>query len=508
MADRTVNVTNPPRRGESRRRPGRRTGALALALAALMALLAADPAPAADAPEAAPTAAPALDRPNIVFVLTDDQTYESLDVAMPYLSSRPGGDWITFTDAVVNTANCCPSRATILTGQYSDAHGVTRNDLGARLDDDHTVAAWLDGAGYETALIGKYLNDYPWNRPTSYIPPGWDRWWVYDDQSSPQDGTGYVLNENGTSVFYPKRNRNYTTDVYRDHAVDFIDTAPEPFFVTISTKAPHAPFESARRHRDAFDDLEVVHPPNFNEADVSDKPRWVQALPLLSPREEQRQAIDRVRAYRAILAIDEAVEQITDAVDRRGVLDRTVIVFMSDNNLSFGSHRWKQKKVCPYEECIHVPLMIRYPGAGNGTVGDVVSNADLASTFAELAGTSPDIAQDGHSLVPLLRGEPSARPGAVLIAKPPPDDRPWASLLPSARPAEADPTGGPRSDGYGVTNYYGLRTRRWTYVEYQNGERELYDLRRDPHQLDNLAEDPAYADRVTRLSRRLDRMRP
>lgn len=445
-----------------------------------------------------PAVAAGLTRPNIVLVVTDDQTFESFPAAMPFLAAEPGGSWVRFTNAVVNVSNCCPSRATILSGRYSHHTDVRTNEDGWKFDAANSIATWLRSGGYRTSLIGKYLNDYPWDRGAGYVPPGWDDWVGYSPNAV-NDGSGdYVLVENGTPVRYDVTvEGNYSTDVFRRKAVNFVKTASEPFFLYLTTRQPHYPANPAARHLDAFAGLNPWRPPNFNEQDVSDKPAWVRNLPRLTAAQRAEIDVQRQNAYRALLAVDEMVKAVFRQVKLRGLLDNTVIIFMSDNNVAMGEHRFALRKTCPYEECIHVPLAVRYPGTTQRTVDQVVSNVDIAPTIADLAGVAPTIAQDGRTLRPLLEGTAVNWPDEALLSKGP-------STTPDA------PDYGPGDDDGGdapkIGSYWGIRTRQWKYVEYRSGERELYDLAADPWELTNRAGAASHAVVEAELAERLARL--
>lgn len=408
--------------------------------------------------------------PNILFILTDDQTVEEFNAnTMPYLMSEPGGKWVKFSNAMVNTPLCCPSRATILSGQYSRHHGVLNNHKGRQLNDSATVATWLNSAGYRTSLIGKYLNGYPFrNVPADYIPPGWDEWNAFKKEPGYYD---YTLNENGTAVTYGATNADYSTDVLKRKALQFIDASTQPFFLYFAPYAAHDPYTPAQHYATAFSDLQMPRSPSFNELDVSDKPEWIRSRSLLTARGQQNQDRDRKSQYRTLLSVDDAIEEFFSTLSSRGILDNTVVVFMSDNGHLLGEHRVRTK-VSEYEESHAVPMWIRVGSAIAKTEPKLVSNVDLASTFTELAGVTPTIPQDGRSLVPLLDGSAAGWRHGVLLE--------WLGETAVGKSSLAPP-------------YYGVRTRAYKYVELSTAEKELYDLSVDPYEVHNVAGDPAYA---------------
>jgi N-acetylglucosamine-6-sulfatase len=417
-------------------------------------------------------------RPNILVVLTDDQHMYHLK-NMPFLSSKPRGKWVRFPRAFLNVPFCCPSRATILTGQYAHHHGINGSN-GSKLDDSSTIATWLDGAGYRTGLVGKYLNGYPFRTDVdNYIPPGWDYWASFLDV----DHYNYSLNENGKSVFYGSRPKDYSTDVLRRKAMHFLDTTPlnKPFFLLLSTHAPHEPSLPAPRHEGVYEDLPMFYGPNFNEADVSDKPTWVRNLPL-----RPKGGIDQRQrgASEALLAVDESIKVIMNKLVERGQLKNTIVLFMTDNGFSFGAHRWVEKK-CAYEECVRTPLLIRYPARPINRVDKrLVSNVDIAPTIADLAQASPTIRVDGRSLVPLLNNR--RRLG-------------WRSSLLLAYQ-------GPVTSGESP-NFWAVRTRGWKYVELATGEKELYNLKSDPFELVNVINNLSSASVIPYLRQELNRLK-
>jgi N-acetylglucosamine-6-sulfatase len=409
--------------------------------------------------------------PDIVLILTDDQRWDELGPRfMPNVQALLVDRGVTFSNAFVVNSLCCPSRASILTGQYSHTTGVYQNsgDHGgfSVFEDGSTIATWLRDAGYRTSLIGKYLNGYN----TSYLPPGWDRWVAFQGADVGGAYYEYDLNIDGTLVHHGHEESDYSTDVLASEADSFIRTTDrgQPIFLYFAPFAPHTPYAPAPRHGSAFRHLPPRRPPNFNEEDVSDKPQWVQELPLLSP-EKERQAIETRKAqFRTLLSVDDAVDTILTALSGTGRLSNTLVVYMSDNGLSLGEHRWNEKKAA-YEEDIRVPLIARYdplvPSAR--TDRHLVTNIDLAPTFADVAGVEAgDV--EGMSLVPLLSS---------------PDPVEWRKDF------LVEHLG-----GLEIPTYCAVRSAGFSYVSYVTEEEELYDLGLDPYQLVNVAADMAYAD--------------
>ena len=454
----------------------------------MLALILLLPGVVAVSPPATSSAGP-LEKPNIIFFLTDDQTVEAIGhnpTAMPYLRARlddPTDHWITFDQAFLNTPICCPTRATLFTGLSSHHTGVETNGQGAALRafESSTIATWLHTAGYYTGLVGKYINKYPFGAPF-YTPPGWDRW-----VANFNDYYNYTNDEDGTLVRYGSDPADYSTDVLARKAVDFIATAPtdQPFFLFAAPKAGHDPYTPAPRHVDAFAGMQPTRRPDFNEADVSDKPTWVQHLGRMGPELIRQQDLDRQHQFESLLAADDAVRDIFHALEARGELDHTVFIFMSDNGFAFGEHRWKTKK-CEYEECTRTPLLIRYPGVGSRVDHSLVSSIDVAPTLAALAGIQPASCVDGRSLVPLVLQRRISWRGGVLLHT--------------------------IDDAYPMPGYWGIHTKAYLYVEFTNGEKELYDLKgvlgpADPYELTNRVRDPAYAAVEAHLASRLLRLK-
>lgn len=430
-------------------------------------------------------------KPNILFILTDDLDTAAVEY-MPRVKSLIAERGVSFSNYFVNISLCCPSRASILRGQYAHNTGVYTNNKADgsfiyfyKQDlEKSTIATWLQDEGYRTAFIGKYLNGYPRQASPDYVPPGWDEWYSPINDSG-YLGYNYTLNENGNMASYGIEPDDYSTDVYTNKARQFIDRAAQdkqPFFAHVSYFAPHQPAISAPRHRHLFTQKQVPRTNSFNEADVSDKPAYIRNLPLLNRAEQAK--IDRLyqRRLRSLQAVDEGVASLIETLKANNQLDNTYIVFTSDNGFRLGQHRLPFGKETAYEEDIHLPLYIRGAGIPKGKVIDeIVGNIDLAPTFAELTGTKIPKFVDGRSLVGLMHSQISSWRQVFLIEHR--QDSPEA-LIPS---------------------YAGLRTKNCTYVEYENNERELYNLTQDPQQLENIS-DRIAPESIEAYSQHLDRL--
>ncbi|HKF44346.1 MAG TPA: sulfatase, partial [Thermoanaerobaculia bacterium] len=342
---------------------GRRSLVLLVAASSLLADASAErqrPSGAARASAAAARSATAS-APNIILVLTDDQDVQlASGDYMPRVRKRLAERGVSFTSYFVPLSLCCPSRTTLLRGQYPHNTGVLTNSLPnggfekayASGVESATIATLLHDAGYRTALLGKYLNGYPETASPNYIPPGWDEWYS-PSSGNPYTEYNYTLNENGKLVPYGETAADYLTDVMRSRAVDFIQRSAasptQPLFVYFATYAPHEPFTPAPRHAGMFSDAIAPRPPSFNETDVSGKPEYIRRRPPLS--DAQISSIDRDyrNRVRSLQAVDEAVSDILDALAAAGRLSNTYVFFTSDNGFHMGEHRLMPGKYTPYE---------------------------------------------------------------------------------------------------------------------------------------------------------------
>ena len=440
-------------------------------------------------------------RPNVVVVETDDQTARQL-AYMPIVLREIGGQGVTFDNSFVSYSLCCPSRATFLTGQYPHNHGVFDNVLpyGSfyRLRGGNTLPVWLRGAGYRTIMLGKYLNGYGSHDPTE-VPPGWSDWHVLISDFT-YHYFGFKMNENGRVRSYPPTASNYQTDVITRKAVNLIGRAargPRPFFMWTTYVAPHFAFDAkpepddptymrtpvpAPRDRNRFAGVPLPLTPAYDESDVRDKPATVRVHPRFDVTIDHAITENWQQSLEALQAVDRGVGRIVDELRRAGALRNTLLVFTSDNGYYFGEHRLAREKILPYEPSIRVPLLMRGPGVPAGTHREqLVSNQDLAPTIAAAAGVRPRLPEDGLSLLPVIR-HPEVQPGRDLLIE---------GLYRSV----------PR------VVFSAVRSRRWFYAEYSNGERELYDLLGDPDELVNRDLDPAYAGIEADLAERLAGLR-
>lgn len=465
--------------------------------------------------------AAAKPRPNVVVIETDDQTSEEMRVMRNTLQLI-GAQGTTFDNSFVSLSLCCPSRSTFLTGQYAHNHGVLTNSPPnggfAKLDHTNTLAVWLEKAGYNTALVGKYLNGYGKKGQETLIPPGWTEFHAGVNLSY----LNWTLNDNGTLVHYGSSPGDYQTDVLSAKAVDVINRRiPEakPLFMWVTYHAPHAggPQEAddpkglgtvnvADKYKNHFATEPLPNMPSFNEADVSDKPIGIRNRPLLTQakiaaiREAYQQQLE------SLLSVDDGVGAIVDALRAKGELANTLLVFTDDNGFFHGQHRVPSGKVLLYEPSIRVPLLMRGPGVPKGIhLKQIVANIDLAPTIVAIAKAKAGRVMDGRSLLPLFK-HPSQQWGRDLLIERGPAGEKKTGAGQMGEIGNGDNGNQGKTAAPGDQRFAGIRTPRYLYAEYANGEKELYDLAKDPDELSNLAFDPAYATIRAQFSARLAKL--
>ena len=388
-------------------------------------------------PQSAQSAARS-EKPNIVFVLTDDMRKDDLRF-VPETRSLVGNRGMEFDNAFVTFAMCCPSRASILTSLYPHNHLVFTNEApeggepGFRHLDNSTLATWLDDAGYRTALFGKYFNGYA----GTYQPPGWDVW-----------------HPNEPDTLRAQRAEHFIRASAQDKA---------PFFAYVALQTPHPPAKPPARYADRYPNLRVPRTRDFNEKYVSDKPYWIRTAHRVSSK--GKDAADKLYRNRArsLLEVDDIVKRLYSALQETGQLDNTYIIFTSDNGFHFAEHRsHPPRKSTAYEPDIRIPLLVRGPGIAAGTHrSEMVLNNDLGVTMADLAGVRPTRKVDGRSFVPILRGNSPAWRSAFLV------ENPTSTVVPAFRTLR-------KSDGKKMTQFY------------NRGVLETYFLSEDPRELRNV----------------------
>jgi arylsulfatase A-like enzyme len=448
-----------------------------------------------------------LAKPNIVVVMTDDQDDTGSMAYMPQTLALIAKHGVTFKNSFVNLPLCGPSRASFFTGQAAHNHGIRANsplDAGGweafKSKEGNSLPVWLQGAGYKTALVGKYLNRYgqqsiygawlAWfggligvefkgptiGNPRDWVPPGWNLWYAFSGTRPKY--YDYSINENGAMFHFGTEPQDYSTDVLKERAVRFIrdqSASPDPFFLYIAPKASHAEGPRAipsPQYKDALKQVRLPESPAFNEADLRRKA--IKAARVDNATREDLEKTYR-NALRSLQSVDDLVAAVVGALNGTGKLDNTVVIYTSDNGFLFGDHRLIGKTAA-YEGSIKVPLLMRGPGIPQDQTRDqLVSNLDVTATIVDLAGAKAGVALDGKSLVPLFADA----------------DAPWRSALLIESPVT-------RFDKK-TNRYAAVRTATQKYVRYDGGFEELFDLAADPYELKNAVADEAHAGALSAL---------
>ena len=514
------------------------------------------------------TAAETPERPSFVVIQTDDQTIDQLYAsfgqpklqAMPNTLNMIAKRGMTFNRYYVPYPLCCPSRVSLMTGRYAHNNGVKGNvqpnggyfGFSFRGAYTHNLATWLQGAGYRTIHVGKFLNGYgdePYDNGTS-VPPGWNAWHTVLKADTNHYYYGYTLNNNGaiegpfgdSGTWEPREYRvrddigcpyaplnglpcYYETDTLTNYAIgELHETPPEqPFYLQVDYTAPHGDFrhpagpEPAPRHYDWFKGAPLPHDRSegFAEGNVADKPSFIRNAPYLSLSDIHTYRVYYDKALESLRAIDDGVKGLLDTLGTQHRLRNTYVIFVSDNGFFYGEHRLIGGKFLAYEPATHLPFLIRGPHIRAGTQSnELAANIDIAPTILELAGVEPDKSMDGRSLTPFLH-DPElttlrpllfesfvetndvtdngaiAEPGdqsstASQGANVPALQRSGASASSKGEPGATASLLAPPKD------YEGIRLGRYKYIAWPDGEKELYDIEKDPNELNNIVRIPNY----------------
>ena len=382
------------------------------------------------------------DRPNILIIVTDDQRDAGTMHVLPRTAALFGDAGTRFEHGVVTTPLCCPSRASIFSGQYTHNHGVHKNVQGERFDTDHSIQAELSEAGYHTALVGKFLNGVDIEKP----PPHFDRYAVFDDGYYDQtfNVDGELVEPEYSTTFIQEKSLEYLEAFESDDAT--------PWMMEIAPFAPHGPGAPEAKYADA-DVGDFEETPATTERNLSDKPAYVRESVASLER------VKRVRreGLRSLLSVDDLVAAVFEQLEATGEANNTLAFFLSDNGWQWFEHQ-QQNKRYPYNDSIEVPFYARWPARTDlvpaGEVDDerIVANIDIAPTVYEAAGVDPDYTVDGRSIF-------SSDRRRILVE--------WTA---------DDP----------IPKWRALWTPTSSYIVYpETGERELY-APRDPWQLRNV----------------------
>jgi arylsulfatase A-like enzyme len=465
-------------------------------------------------------------QPNIVVIVVDDQP--ALDGRlmsyMPNTMANIVSKGIALTDFHSESPFCCPARAGFFTGQHSHNHGVVLNQA-SLFKCTMSLATQLRGVGYETDLVGKYFNAYR-KIASRGVPAGWDHFAAFGEPAY----YNYTLYVDGFARPYSTTVGEYSTDVLSGIAVNDIKHADpnKPLFLWTAPYAEHASLAVAPRYVGAPQCKNVPpwKPPNWNESDVSDKPGYVQANPLITKGPSGQNM--RKNCWVG-LAVDDMVGAIVDALRETGRLENTILVYSGDNGMNEGEHRLSGK-AAPY--ATNIPFYIAWP-AGLGTtprtISEPLQNIDFAPTICALAGCTigpfpnGQLKPDGVDFSGLLRGNTTYLPRDAVLdempaqqGKDPTDPPVWYAV----RTTAASPLA---RQGCALASVAGCR---WHYIEYATGEHELYDVSDgpywqwnpsmpgDPAELNNLlapgspwANDPANAHIHATLQQRLAQLK-
>ena len=451
-------------------------------------------------------------RPNILFIMSDDHASHAMSCYGSRINQTPHLDRIAeggmrYDNCFCTNSICTPSRATILAGTYNHVNGVTT--LSTPMDNRlQTYPKLLRASGYQTAMIGKWhLGQGPTHEPT-----GFDFWRVLPGQGLYHDPE--MIDAQGRRVF-----KGYVTDLITDMSLEWLNNRDRdrPFCLMCHHKAPHRRWEPDEKHAHMYDGIDIPEPETFDddysnrasaaaaatmriERDLSPDDLKVPVPEGLTPAEEKSWKYQRyIKDYlRVVASIDDNVGRLLDYLDEEGLTENTMVIYTSDQGFFLGDHGWYDKRFM-YEESLRMPFIARYPRQVRpGTVNeDMILNVDFAPLFLDLAGI--DVPEDwqGRSFRPLLQGQTPADWRTSLYY------RYWMHKA-----------------HHNVYAHYGVRTLRFKLIYYYSDalgqlgaidetyepEWELFDLEKDPFELNNVVDEPAYADTVQALKDELHRL--
>jgi N-acetylglucosamine-6-sulfatase len=511
---------------------------------------------------------PSDEPPSFVVIQTDDQTLDGLYATfraypgapttrvMPNTLDLIAKRGMTFDRYYVSYPLCCPSRTSLLTGRYAHNDGVRGNvqpnggyfGFSFRAAMTHNLATWLHGAGYRTIHIGKFLNGYgdaPYDSGTT-VPPGWDAWHTVLKADTHHYFYGYTLNNNGQiegpygdsgswetreygvrddfgCPFAPIEGHPclYQTDVFNWMATEEMRATPpgQPFYLQLDYTAPHGDFrrpagpEPALRHYDWFKGKRLPHDRSggFDEGNVNDKPRFIRDASHLTPSEKHTYRVYYEKQLESLRSIDDGVKQLIGTLAQTQRLHNTYVIFTSDNGFFFGEHRLLGGKFLAYEPATHLPLLIRGPGIEPGAeTGELAANVDIAPTVLQLAGAKADKSIDGRSLVPYL-ADPELRTHRPVLfesfveSSDVEGEGSISRVRPQAR-RQARRSGAKASLLAPPKDYAGIRLGPYKYIAWPTGEKELYDINRDPYELNSLQRVPNFFPIRNFLHRQMKRL--
>jgi N-acetylglucosamine-6-sulfatase len=542
---------------------------LAAGLLALLCALVLGTGHARALPIEEPPLDPNPEPPSFVVIQTDDQTLDGLYAtftpfpgaaeirSMPNTLDLIAKKGMTFNRYYVSYPLCCPSRVSLLTGRYAHNTGVKGNvqpnggyfGFSFRAAYSHNLATWLQGAGYRTIHIGKFLNGYgdePYDNGST-VPPGWTSWHTVLKADTNHYFYGYTINNNGQisepygesgswetreygqrdpagCPFAPEEGRPclYETDIFNWMArEELLATPPEqPFYLQLDYTAPHGDFrrpagpEPAPRNYDWFKGAKLPHDRSegFDEGNVSDKPSFIREAEHLTPNDKRTYKVYWEKQLESLRSIDDGVKEVLDTLGQLHRLRNTYILFTSDNGFFFGEHRLIGGKFLAYEPATHLPFLIRGPGIEPDTsTGELTENIDIAPTILDLAGVEADKSMDGRSMVPFLR-DPELRSRRPILFESFVQTNDVEANGAISSSGEGD---GGRAGGNGSTgrrrgggalasstahasilapplNYEGIRLGPYKYIAWPDGEKELYNINKDPNELNNIVKEPNF----------------